>query len=91
VKTPPESRKVECRDLIQVVDQVEDLDRRSRWYRAFGFWGFERERWKHCIMILQIMKSEVLGGVALGHRTGSHGEGLREGAKNLSPVSGFGD
>jgi hypothetical protein len=41
-------------------------------------------------MIPRIMKSEALGGVSLGHRKGSHGEGLREGAKNLSPISGFG-
>jgi hypothetical protein len=38
VKTPLESRKVECRDLIRHVDQVDDLDRRSGWYRDFGFW-----------------------------------------------------
>jgi hypothetical protein len=40
-------------------------------------------------MILRISKSKALEGVSLVHRTGSHGEGLREGAKNLSPISGF--
>jgi hypothetical protein len=47
-----------------------------------GFQGFERERKRHYIVIPRIAKSEVFGGVALGHRTGSRGEGLREEPKS---------
>jgi hypothetical protein len=43
-----------------------------------GFWGFEKEKEDHCITIPQITKFEGFKGVALGHRDGSHGGGLRE-------------
>jgi hypothetical protein len=55
-----------------------------------GFWGFEKEREEHCIVIPRIAKAEGFRGVALGHRDGSHGGGLREEPKSLfDPFQGF--
>jgi hypothetical protein len=44
VKTPLKTPKENRQDLILVIDQVEDLDCRSRCYRVSRFWGYERER-----------------------------------------------
>jgi hypothetical protein len=44
VKSPPKTPKENRQDLVLVIDQVEDMDHRSRCYRVSGFWGYEKER-----------------------------------------------
>jgi hypothetical protein len=55
-----------------------DLDHRSRRYRIFRFWGFEKEEEEHCIVIPRIAKAEGSKGLAPGHRKKSYGGDSRE-------------